>query len=222
MSVLLLVMTDGRKDCIAQTIPSALTNLVGPITTRIIHDDSGDPEYRLWLEVMFPTFQIITTPTRQGFAGAYRSAWAWIAANATESHIFSTEDDFTFNREIPLLSLARVLDREPGLIQLALRRQPWNEAERAAGGVVEQHPDAYIDRISDDGEWLEQRLFYTTNPSLFRRSLCALTWPLGTNSEGHFSHQLLADPAIRFGYWGARSSGEWVTHIGHTRAGTGY
>lgn len=220
--ILLLVMTDGRKDCIAQAIPSALANLVGPITTKIIHDDSGDIEYRLWLEVMFPDFHIVATPGRQGFAGAYRSAWEWISTNATEPYVFSTEDDFTFNRNIPLMSLARVLDQESNLIQLALRRQPWNDQERAAGGIVEQHPDAYVDRSSVDDEWLEQRLFFTTNPSLYRMSLCSLTWPSGPYSEGRFSHDLLVDPAIRFGYWGARSSGEWCKHIGQDRNGTGY
>lgn len=40
--------------------------------------------------------------------------------------------------------------------------------------------------------------------------------------EGVFTHQLLVDPAVRFGYWGPRASGEWCTHIGHERVGHGY
>lgn len=219
--IALLVITDGRRDCIEQTIASANDNLKGPITKRVIVNDSGDEGDRLRLMERFPEFEVIHHQTRLGFAGSINTAWAHLRG-ASERFVFHLEDDFTFNREIPLLSLAQILDREPGLIQLALRRQPWNEAEKAAGGVVEQHPDAYTERLSDDGEWLEQRLFFTTNPSLYRLSLCSVGWPTGTDTEGHFSHQLLADPAIRFGYWGARSSGEWVTHIGHTRAGTGY
>jgi len=29
-------------------------------------------------------------------------------------------------------------------------------------------------------------------------------------------------PDWRFGFWGARDSGEWCRHIGHERVGTGY
>lgn len=219
--IALIVITDGRRDCIEQTIPSAEANLRGPITKRLIVNDSGDHRDWVWLRDTFPEFTVIHHKSRLGFAGSINTAWNYLRGEP-ESFVFHLEDDFTFNREIPLLDLARVLDREPGLIQLALRRQPWSSDEVRAGGVVEQHPDAYIDRLSDDGEWLEQRLFFTTNPSLYRMSLCSRVWPSGPHSEGHFSHRLLTDPAIRFGYWGARSSGEWITHIGQNRNGSGY
>jgi len=219
--IALLVITDGRRDCIEQTIASANANLIGPITSKVIVNDSGDEADRLWLASKFPEFAVIHHKTRLGFAQSINTAWAYLR-RSDERFVFHLEDDFTFNREIPLRSLARILDREPGLVQIALRRQPWNDAEKKAGGIVEQHPDAYTERLCDDGAWLEQRLFFTTNPSLYRVELCRLGWPIGPHSEGHFSHQLLADPALRFGYWGSRDSGEAVTHIGHVRAGTGY
>lgn len=222
----LLVMTDGRRDCIAATIPSALANLSGPITHRIIHDDSGDPEYRGWLADTFPTFEIIGGD-RAGFGGAIRRAWARLVTRAmvprAERFVFHVEDDFTFNRPVDLTELAEVLDHQADLVQLALRRQPWNPQERAAGGVVEQHPDDYLERTDGAHRWLEHRRFFTTNPSLYRHELCHHTWPAGANSEGHFTHQLLvARPQYRFGFWGARDSGEWVTHIGNERVGAGY
>lgn len=234
--IALLVMTDGRKDCIARTIPSAFEHLDGPITELIVHDDSGDPEYRQWLRGWLEQWggdvelQIKTTTGRRGFGAAVRSAWAYTAARSSARYVFHLEDDFTFNRPVDLRAMMDVLDRNPYIAQLALRRQAWNPAEVEAGGVVEQHPDAYDDVCDDRGRcWLEHRLFFSTNPSLFRRSMLSCDWPAGEHSEGKFTHWLLSDgtpevagPAVRFAYWGKRSDDPWVEHIGHERAGTGY
>lgn len=224
-TVLLLVMTDGRRDCIEQTIPSALDNLLGQTGGRIIYDDSGDDSYRWWLAERFGPdgFEVIHHPAgRQGFGGAIRAAWRHVALRH-ESFVFHLEDDFVFNRPVPLGSMMEIMEAAPRLAQLALRRQPWNDNERAAGGIIEQHPDAYADRsCCQEHAWLEHRQFFTTNPSLYRRSLCLGGWPDADHSEGVFSHQLFEDPELRCGFWGARESGEWVTHIGHQRAGTGY
>lgn len=220
--IALLVMTDGRRDCIAQTIPSALYALHGPITRQIIHDDSGDPEYRAWLHEQFPGFEIIGGK-RSGFAGAYARAWQHLAAAVPEPWVFSTEDDFMFNRPVDLIDFINVLNQNPRLAQLALRRQAWGPEEEAVGGVVEKNPGAYVEMVDHaHRRWLEHRLFWTTNPSLHRTLTCALGWPRKPQSEGLFTHRLLEDPDLRFGYWGARDSSTWVTHIGHQRAGSGY
>jgi hypothetical protein len=128
--------------------------------------------------------------------------------------VFHLEDDFTFNRPVDLGAMAASSIENPNLVQLALRRQPWNDEERAAGGIVEQHPDDYDRPLRPHGhEWLEHRRFFTTNPSLYRRSLCALGWPDVEQSEGHFTHQLTR-PRRALRVLGPRHSGEWVTHIG--------
>jgi hypothetical protein len=222
-------MTDGRRDCITQTIPSALSHLQGPVDGRIIHDDSGDAGYRRWLGVTFPDFEIVGTPTRQGFAGAYASAWRHLS-RLPYRWVFATEDDFVFLRPVDLAAVAGVMAPRPHLTQMALRRQPCNAAEHAAGGVVELNPGAYIQMHDYAGRaWLEHQQFWTTNPALYRRSLCGTGWPVGANSEGQFTHRLLAHGtpevaggAAWFGYWGAKSSGVWVQHIGHQRVGVGY
>lgn len=227
--ITLLVMTDGRRDCIERTIPSAEANLEGPITTRLIYDDSGDEDYRSWLVERFGPdgFGVTYHPKgRQGFGGAIRDAWRFLACAGSYlpgHYIFHLEDDFTFNRPVDLTTMAHTLAQQPHLVQLALRRQPWNDDERAAGGIVEQHPDDFLE-VSNGSRtrWLEHRRFFTTNPSLYRRSLCAGGWPEGAHSEGRFTHELLVDPDARFGFWGARDSGEWVTHIGRERVGSGY
>lgn len=223
MTIVLLVMTDGRMECIARTIPAALEHLHGPITQRIIFDDSNDSEYRRWLTDQFPSFEMMYNPAgRQGFGGAIRTAWERLSLASTDGFVFHLEDDFVFRRHVDLEGMMRVLEDRPHLVQLALRRQPWNDDERAAGGIVEQHPNDYADCFDDDYAWLEHRRFFTTNPSLYRRSLCAEGWPDGQQSEGMFTHRLLTDPALRFGFWGDRGSGEWCEHIGYERTGVGY
>lgn len=223
-TVTLLVMTDGRRHCIEQSVPAALSQLDGDIANILIHDDSGDPDYRAWLAQQFPAADIAWHPAgRQGFGAAIRNAWRHVQSRRSP-FVFHLEDDFILRRRVDLEAMMRVLDASPNLVQLALRRQPWNDAERAAGGIVEQHPDAYEDMVMGDtpDHWLTHRLFFTTNPSLYRKTLTQTEWPLGGNSEGHYSHKLLEDPEIRFGFWGSRDSGEWVEHIGHARAGVGY
>lgn len=222
--IALLVMTDGR-DHIFQTIPSFEAFASGPISERWIHDDSGDPRHAEKLRRVFPGYTVVSTPGRSGFAGAIRSAWSTLRRESSADFVFHLEDDFTFARLVDLGAMAAALLHHPELVQVALRRQAWNAPELAAGGVVEVAPEDFEDVRDElhDLDYLAHRRFFTTNPSLYRRSLLVEhEWPAGAQSEGRFSAELFADPAARSAYWGSRDSGEWVHHDGSTRAGTGY
>jgi hypothetical protein len=70
--------------------------------------------------------------------------------------------------------------------------------------------------------WTEHRRFFTTNPSVYRTSLCKLGWPQESESEGKFTHRLLADPLLRFAFWGRKFDPPLCEHIGTIRAGAGY
>lgn len=142
--IALLVMTDGR-DTIYQTIPTAEAFLDGPISERWIHDDSGDPANTEKLRRIFPEWTVVSTAGRSGFGGAIRSAWHTLREQSSADFVFHLEDDFTFHRLVPLDQLALLLLRHPELAQVALRRQPWNAEELAAGGIVELHPDDFVD-----------------------------------------------------------------------------
>ncbi len=229
-----IVFTDGRDDLLRQTLHSYRERVhhSGPVL-QVMHDDTGNPEHVRSLRIRYPEWEVLPTASanavRRGFGGAIAHAWDYLAAwNATTTgdqvtHVFHLEDDFLFEHDVDLDALAAVLADRPHLAQIALRRQPWNAAEREAGGVVEMHPDEYAEHHDAAGHrWLEHRLFFTTNPSLYRADLIERGWPSGALSEGEFTHRLLTDPALRFAYWGARDSGEWVTHIGAERVGTGY
>lgn len=226
--IALLVMTDGREH-IFDAIPSALESLTPEqmISERWIHDDSASPEFAARLAEAFPTFTVISTGRRSGFGGAIRNAWRTLAEQSRAPYIFHLEDDFTFNRPAPLDEMAAILEAFPNVLNMALRRQPWNDLEAAAGGIIEQHPAAYIECAQHvtgrpSLHWLEHRQFFTTNPGLYRRSLILEGWPDCPHSEGVFTHERLRDPLLHFGYFGERSSTPWVHHIGTHRAGIGY
>lgn len=230
MSIALLMITDGRDDYLARCVASANANLRGAIAERWMFDDTGDDKYRAVLADRFPQFRHINGGPRRGFGGAIRSAWAYLARHSDADFVFHLEADFVFRHLVDLNAMVAVLTERPHLAQMALRRQPWNADETAAGGVVDRNPRAYVERCDEAGRmWLEHRLFLTTNPSLYRRSLLNTGWPDCPQSEGVFTHRLLTHglpgvhaDRVAFGYWGARDSGVWVEHIGHQRVGVGY
>ncbi len=220
--ITLLVMTDGRDDVLARTLPVAAESI--PYEHLVIHDDTGDIDHRLRLADTYRQFgaKVIGGPERRGFGGAIRAAWQHLE-RFSAPFVVHVEDDFLLHRYVDWLAMADTLTRQPHLAQLALRRQPWNEEERAAGGIVEQHPDDYVECSDTGAVWLEHTRFFTTNPSMYRRTLCTEGWPAGADSEGRFGIELLGrHPNMRFAFWGDRESGEWCEHVGHERVGTGY
>lgn len=222
--IALVVITDGR-DCVHETVPSALAMLEGDITERWLYDDSGDQHHTDELGARYEPhgFRVFNHPGgRQGFGGAIRHVWATLADQSAAEYVWWSEDDFTYQREVHIARMIAVLSTNAELAQIALRRQAWNPPEIAAGGVVEQHPDDYTDRSDVFGNhWLEHRRFFTTNPSLVRRSIIERGWPDIEHSEGHFG-QALAAEGWRFAYWGQRADAPWVHHISRERAGVGY
>lgn len=167
---------------------------------------------------------IVTIDDREhalGFAGAIQAGWDEIAETGAD-WIFHLEMDFEFLAPVPLARMIALLEREPHLAQIVLKRQPVNESEHAAGGIVEQHPDDYTEREDGGDTWTEHRRFFSTNPSLYSTDLLRLRWPQEPQSEGMFTHRLLADPLLRFAFWGGKFDPPTVHHIGDVRSGTGY
>ncbi|MBK6580439.1 MAG: hypothetical protein IPG17_30630 [Sandaracinaceae bacterium] len=139
--ITVLVMTDGRLDCLRQSLPSLQTHLHGPVTRWLIHDDTGDKQYHQLLDYHTgPTWELVTTEQRSGFGGAYRHAYDWWLANDTNDYLWSTEDDFVLTRPVDFAAMVQVLAAHDYLTQLALRRQPWNPVEKAAGGSWSPDP----------------------------------------------------------------------------------
>lgn len=196
MTLALLAIDDGRDRYAAEALRSALEHL--PKFDQYIFID--DRQHKL------------------GFAGAIAAGWSAVNTD----YVFHFEQDFTFPSAPPVQAMLGILERHPHIAQVSLKRQAWNTAERRAGGIVELHPDWFETRQDAHATWTEHRAYFTTNPSVYRRNLCSLGWPQVPQSEGVFTHRLLADPSLRFAILGAKFDAPRTTHIGDKREGTGY
>lgn len=229
--VVLLVMTDGRGEYLTRTLAAFDRHVTANITARLIHDDSGDVAYRAWLGEAYPQYRLVTTGRQRcGFSAAMCSAWRHLVALRHTPWVFHLEDDFEVTRPVNLADLAALLVQRPYLAQMALRRQAWG-TEVDYGGFVEAAPAWYSGCTDGTRSWIETGRNFTCNPSLYRRSLTRVGWPLGDGSENLITSQLrkhglpwgVPGPRVRFGFWGDLPGGrDWVHHIGHRRMGVGY
>lgn len=194
-----LLIGDGRDEYHEQAHASALEHL--PRAAHVVTIDDRNHDL--------------------GFAGAIAEGWRKVRETGA-AWVFHLEMDFTFNAPVPLEEMIAVLKRHPYLVQMALKRQPVNPDEKAAGGIVEQDPDSYVQRTELGAIWTEHRKFFTTNPSVYPAALCAQPWPQEPHSEGLFSHKLFADPKAHSAFWGGKFDAPLVTHIGDERQGRGY
>ena len=169
--ITVVVVADGRKEYLTRAVES-LARLRGPISVRLIHDDSGEAPFTSWLwETYGDRWQVHSTGRRLGFARAMKSAREWVADHDRNPRVWWHEQDFVLTRDIDLEAMGTVLDAHPGLAQMALRRQPWNAAERAAGGIIERWPDDFDPVTTRGHDWLRHRRWFTTNPAPLPRSV---------------------------------------------------
>lgn len=145
-----------------------------------------------------------------GMAGAVRAAWAWALDDIKVDYLFHVEEDFRFAAPVDLAAVAALLDANPQLAQVVLKRNPWSPEERAAGGIIEQHPGDYTDR---DG-WVEHGRVFSLNPCLIPRRVLEMGWPDGNEAE--FTQRCL-DAGYRFAFLGSRHDAPLVEHVGMVR-----
>ncbi len=231
--ICVLVFTDGRQGLLERTMRS-FTNIMGAghlVENTIIVDDSGDEEYHRWLKQRCDNDlhrdepergKLVIHPSRLGFAGTIHDTWVNHVPKDTD-FIFHLEDDFELLPE-PKTSFAdmcAILEQNPHLVQVALVRQPWNTAEKEAGGLLKVKPENFIQRETGGIPWIEQSSWFTTNPCLYRADLIKRIWPWEANSEGIFTIRL-RDAGFSFGYLGKLEDPHRVMHIGEQRIGGGY
>jgi hypothetical protein len=223
-SVGAVVITNGRRECIARTIPS-LEEKVGPFTERVICDDSGDPEYAAWLGESFPDWSV-RAHEHLGHGPAVRFALGE-AAEMEADWVFWCEDDLEFQGRVDVTAMVSLMEAEgDDLKQMVIKRQAWFPREVEAGGMIERFdPALFVERSSNGSSWIEHRQFYSLNPHLVSRGLAAALsrqWPAVPNSEHQFGRRLFRDRRVKCGIWGAKADPPLVLHIGEQRVGTGY
>lgn len=212
-----IVLTAGRRQYLERTLASFSERVSGDVCERIIQDDSGDPEFGVWLKQTYgDEWEIITTSGKLGFTKAIRAIWQVIRGRTGAPYIFHLEEDFVFDRDVDLNQMIEVLRGDEHLAQVALLRGPFYEPELEAGGIIEQDPGAYTKREG----YLEHSKYFTTNPCLYKRTLIRkYHWPAARNSEVHYTRNLVRR-GYRFAYLGDGTP--YVSHIGEERTNLGY
>lgn len=216
MNVALCVITDGR-DHIWEMMESLTENIDYQFSVKLLVDDSMDESFRDRFVSEYGDFQVDSAlESKRGFGGAIRTMWADVAGDPDIDYIFHMEDDFVFRHSIDIKGMVAILQRNPHVAQVSLRR-----------GAVNAHEESYwylpgLLNVVTDGEytWREHRDYFTTNPSVYRNSLTSLGWPEDPESEGKFGIKLFSDPDRVVACWG----GEGVVSVDHIgiRRGEGY
>lgn len=210
--VSLIVITDGRQDCINKTIQSVEDIINYPFYERIIINDSGDPRYHQYLSSSFKEFNIVSHETRRGLAGAVQSAWESVSKST--DYIFHLEDDFIFNEYVNIDKMIELLNGKSTLTQMALVRAPVNPPEEEVGGFVFQNLQDYHQH---DG-WFDHQRLFTLNPSVYKLELTRIGWP-DHGGESEFTNKLHTINAdYCFGFYGDIYDKPYVTHIGGRRS----
>lgn len=206
MNVVLLVVTDGRRDLLERTAVSFRENCDWPFTATVVADDSGDFAYTAWAGRVFDADTTVCGP-RAGGAGNINRAWDHINHLHEMDYVFHLEDDWTFCRPVDVEAMAEPLRRDPWLAQMVLRRQPW-------GG---EGPNGYIDASYTDRDgYMEHDNGFWLNPCLYPAHLCYGGWPSGGHE--HDMTRRLSRQGFHFGVWGRRDDPPAVWHIGTRRS----
>lgn len=211
-------MTNGRQEYIKRSL-STLHKLHGNFSRILIHDDSGNSDYRNWLKQY--GYEIAYTE-RVGFAKAMISAWDKLREDKNE-WIFHLEEDFIFLEDIYIDAIIDVMNHNKHIVEMVLLRQPIGHRERMKGGIIASHPERYEDKTDNTNYWVEHRVNFSCNPCLYRKSLISkYEWPDTPYSEREYGKKLFSEPEVRCAYWGKSTDQPRVYHIGNIRSGFNY
>lgn len=220
-----ITLTDGRKDLIKKTIPCWQENISSNFSNKIIIDDSGDNNYRLWLKKTFKSFDIVPVDKeRAGYVEAMRKVFS-VAREANSPYVFHLEDDFLIKKEFDLNNFTSVLDQNSNLVQMSFLRDPWYENEIRDGGTLRtlvKHGKKISRAKNKNFDWMEHRIFWTCNPSVYPLRITDEEWPDRKHSEFYFGRSLFSDKKNKSAVWGKWSDKPLITHTGSYQKGINY
>lgn len=219
--VALVIISDGRG-YLAESIPSLIEHADPSwFDSCVIVNDSGDdhdPHSRRaftrlgrWHGV--ESTYLLNHPARLGGAAAIGTAWGFVKFNQFD-YVFHLEEDFTFTERIPLPEMVSVLDADPSLANIVLRRQP--HGMEGPGGYVGDDPAAHVQHVREGVPYMVHDKGFWLSPGVYPASIAARGWP-PHGHEHDFSAKLRAD-GYRFAVYGTHDDPPRVTHTGDRRA----
>ena len=204
-----LIITDGRAEYLLRMLLSLDPDL---FDARVLIDDSGDPDYGEWLDRIFDDTETVVLHQhgRQGLVAAVNSAWTYLQETDTD-FVFHVEEDFVFPTTPPIKEMIALLEADPTLANIVLKRQAWNPVEMAAGGIIEANPHLYEDREN----YLAHREVFSLNPCIYRAEI--MGYRMGEAGESDLT-TLLVEAGWHFGIFGSRDDFPRCEHIGARRS----
>lgn len=221
MNVALVVITDGRGEYLEQTVASFRERCDYPFATTVLVDDSADDEYDAHARSLVQPTVTVFHDRRCGGASAVQSAWRALQRESARldglDYVFHLEDDWTFPGPVPVQGMIDVLEADPWLANIVLRRQP--APMEPSGGYIGANP-ALFDQRASTGEhvelYLEHKQGFWLNPCVYPYRVTFTEWP-DNGHEHHYSARLLS-MGYRFAVYGTHADPPRCWHIGVQRS----
>lgn len=217
MKLTVVVIGDGRYEYLKQTVQVITANVLHPITARIMVDDSGDPDYGLMLDEMYPEY-LHDHGGRRGMAGAVQAGFR-LALDTDPDYVLWIEEDFVLKRQLPIAQVTQVMNSHDHLAQMLFQRQPLSPDELATGSVI-GGMKAASPYWQTHHSYVEHTAIFSMNPCIIPRRVLAMGWPsgpLGVGNEAGMTRKLL-ESGYTFGVWGSGKDAPYCEHIGEVRA----
>ena len=210
------VIDDGRPEYLRETVKTL--DRVKPIDVRVLIDDTGDHDYGNYLGWTYPSFdEQVHHTARRGLGGAVQSAWS-TALEYGADWVWHQEDDMPIAADIDLTAFIDLMESQPHLAQVGLKRQPFSPEEIRAGGIVEAYPHFYTEYAYNAATWIETDHLFVFSPSLIPRRVIECVM----ENTDVFLEDNVTKALWKYGYrscyWGGLYDPPLCNHIGHTRS----
>lgn len=219
----LFVLGNGRRAYLERTIASWEENLVEKPDYQIIFDDSGDSNYRQWLQDKYgDRFDIVYFDAHPvGQTKAVQSIFDYIRDLDVE-YVLELEEDWLLFRELSLQPIFDVLKNYPDVVQMRIPRTIWyadyHRFDLDAGSLLLDYINNKNAEYEFMGKWFNIRsdaYFFSHNPNVFRKDLINKSYNESGDHEHSFGINLMNEnPKATFGYWSSNPYDGYVTHIG--------
>lgn len=221
----LFILGNGRRPYLERTIHSWELNLIGAPKHKIIFDDSGDKEYREYLNKKFGNrFLIVPIGDEpMGQVYAINFIYKYLQDIDTE-YIFELEEDWVLFRKLDMSKLINILEQDQNILQARVPRTITSMHDMKFGSTINfqlhDHTAKYR-FVSNRGEsWYELRgrlYFWSHNPAMYRKSMTKYTYPENgaTDHEYTFGIQLFKEnKKYKVAYYASNIYDAYIEHIG--------
>jgi hypothetical protein len=217
------ILGNGRGRFLDRTIASWEANLIDTPKYKIIFDDSGNSEYREWLQNKFGSrFEIVSVSEHcVGQAAAINFIFNYLSSLDVD-YFLQTEDDWMLNRPIKISELANCLSNLENVCQVRIPRSVWHETNThyldLEHGTLLNYYVSQHQHVKKE-KWYEiqtDSYFWSHNPNVFKRNILGIQYPEnGIDSEYLFGKKLISLGFTSFAYWAINPYESFVSHIGY-------